>query len=628
MVHSFAEIIRSEGLNVSEYLPKLIHCINSEFVFPKKISDLTSKVERKLGANQSSFSQVLEYKGAKVIPSLFVGKQCSSLGIDEVYLINCDDPHNNNKQIAKITNCVIYELYLYKERRNKTWDEMRKWLKCLFQLETEPKTVHNRILKLKKERCAMIKNRLTIDAFMNEEFKIDNGDMQNQKQNENDVSKVSQTNEDLCNNIAQVKSKYEQCFDELIDTEVELFEVNKKCDELILELKREKHKNEKLDENLILIKVKYEKSVHKVGKCLEKLNQYDPKNVAKQIERKELRLVELQTELADLKGKIEGLNSKNTKLQSKTSYLKKQAKRKSIEVVKQHEQIQILESDLKYKNNESDDLLMEVSQLRNEQDLAQLKIGRKYTDKTTTCCMNLLKLGISSRKVGETIRTVLRDISGIEVSENQLPEKSYVNRLSVPMCILSKMQVAEELLGSANGTLLFDGTSRYGDHTLTYNLSTENNSIKTIGMIPVHTENAQTLLNVTENIFDDLATVISNSENEKLENFMNMLSKIKNTMSDRCSVNKAYVKEFETFRSDILPYIQENADSMTEDAVKDVSAINDYYCGYHVTLGWSDVADASLKLFENMVTENDVSIGLATLKEFQTWSVKNSGRYF
>lgn len=60
-------------------------------------------------------------------------------------------------------------------------------------------------------------------------------------------------------------------------------------------------------------------------------------------------------------------------MHGKTSYFKKQARHKSSEVVKLKEQIHILETDYKYRTDESDDLVMEVAQLKNKQQL-RLKI--------------------------------------------------------------------------------------------------------------------------------------------------------------------------------------------------------------------------------------------------------------
>lgn len=127
---------------------------------------------------------------------------------------------------------------------------------------------------------------------------------------------------------------------------------------------------------------------------------------------------------------------------------------------------------------------------------------------------------------------------------------------------------------------------------------------RSLGMMDILTENADSLMTVTQTLFDDLAVLVSSDDDDKLQKFNKMIVNLKNSMTDRCAVNKAFLSDFEKYLSEILPFVIDNYDQLQEDEVKNLIRVNDFYCGYHVTLGWSDVSDKALTIYENMSSDN------------------------
>ena len=123
-------------------------------------------------------------------------------------------------------------------------------------------------------------------------------------------------------------------------------------------------------------------------------------------------------------------------------------------------------------------------------------------------------------------------------------------------------------------------------------------------------------------LFDDLAVCVANpgDDKDKLDKFNLLVSKIKNTMTDRCAVNKAFIPLLEKLREDILPNILPNFSHLDSETQKNLIQIHDWYCGYHVLLGISDSADSGLKVFESVSKSED-------MEPISTWKLKNSETY-
>lgn len=80
----------------------------------------------------------------------------------------------------------------------------------------------------------------------------------------------------------------------------------------------------------------------------------------------------------------------------------------------------------------------------------------------------------------------------------------------------------------------------------------------------------------------------------------NLLLKLKNTMTDRCVVNKKFVKLLETWREKTLPKVVANWENLSDETKANMSSVNDLYCGMHLVLNFQDYAGAALKEWEQV----------------------------
>ena len=81
-----------------------------------------------------------------------------------------------------------------------------------------------------------------------------------------------------------------------------------------------------------------------------------------------------------------------------------------------------------------------------------------------------------------------------------------------------------------------------------------------------------------------------------------IVSKLKNTMSDRHSAEKLFNEMVQDYRSEILPTIAENWNEMTEIKKEQLAQMNNFFCGLHFIVGLADAAEETIKLWESQYT--------------------------
>ena len=85
-----------------------------------------------------------------------------------------------------------------------------------------------------------------------------------------------------------------------------------------------------------------------------------------------------------------------------------------------------------------------------------------YTDNVRQCCLELLSMNVGILQVDPVIRSVLKNIAGMEI--DKLPKPASLIRMLTELKCLSYQQIADELQGCENITLHADGTSKFGQH--------------------------------------------------------------------------------------------------------------------------------------------------------------------
>ena len=95
---------------------------------------------------------------------------------------------------------------------------------------------------------------------------------------------------------------------------------------------------------------------------------------------------------------------------------------------------------------------------------------KKYLDSVRACCIELLSLNVGIKNVEPVIRSVLKHITSFEIKK--LPHLTTLTRMFSEMKGLACQQLSEELQKGDNLTLHSDGTSKYGQHFYSFQLST------------------------------------------------------------------------------------------------------------------------------------------------------------
>ena len=90
-----------------------------------------------------------------------------------------------------------------------------------------------------------------------------------------------------------------------------------------------------------------------------------------------------------------------------------------------------------------------------------------------------------------------------------------------------------------------------------------------------------------------------------------ILSKIKNTMSDRHIVEKYFNSLLEEYRLQVLPIVIDNWVDLNVEEQQSISTLNNFFCGLHLLVGMADTASSTLLQWE--LSHFEGSVGAATL---------------
>ena len=125
-----------------------------------------------------------------------------------------------------------------------------------------------------------------------------------------------------------------------------------------------------------------------------------------------------------------------------------------------------------------------------------------------------------------------------------------------------------------------------------------------LGLCEMLTGSAELTLHTFKQIINDLDLVARKSGDV-------VVSKIKNTMSDRHIVQKNFNTLLEEYRLGVLPSIIEDWNQLSTAEQDQLSHLNNFFCGMHVLVGMADTTSSTLLQWEN--THFEAPIGAATI---------------
>ena len=141
---------------------------------------------------------------------------------------------------------------------------------------------------------------------------------------------------------------------------------------------------------------------------------------------------------------------------------------------------------------------------------------------------------------------------------------------------LAQAQFGEELSSEEKDyfTIQTDGTTKYGQHFDTYDVST-NDHTYTLGLRHIFSGSSQTTLDTLKEILDDLDTV--HIELGRTEVSSKILSRLKNTMSDRHSAETLFNDILADYCAEVLPEVINGWSGLEQSERDQITWMNNFF---------------------------------------------------
>jgi hypothetical protein len=250
--------------------------------------------------------------------------------------------------------------------------------------------------------------------------------------------------------------------------------------------------------------------------------------------------------------------------------------------------------------SEQKDLMKENDYLRSLiEDNEELELfdnsENRFRNDVVQCVMNLLNFNIAAANVGPVIETVCSLCKRVP---NQTPSYATVKRINDMRISVASKQM-KEIAGKSNLTLYSDETSKYGKSFEVFAVTDEQKNSYLLGLREMQCKSSETVLDTLKQILNDINEMCDRSENEETVGYK-LLTRIKNTMSDRASTEKKFQSLLELYRTEILKQITEDWDALSEDEIRVMSRMNNFFCSLHLLVNFADVCAEALLKFENL----------------------------
>ena len=268
-----------------------------------------------------------------------------------------------------------------------------------------------------------------------------------------------------------------------------------------------------------------------------------------------------------------------------------------------------LESEIIKLRSEMQILRIEYDEMQNkvEDDKIETQVhSQLYTDNVRQCCLELLSMNVGIQQVDPIIRSVLKNIVGMEI--DKLPKPATLVRMLTELKCLSYQQIADELQECENITLHADGTFKFGQHYGSFQISTDTTAYS-LGLSQMLTGSAQQTLDLFKQILSDFQQNVGSQAKSKL------LTSIKNTMSDRHIVQKNFNCLLEEYRAMILPEVITSWHDLSIEEQNSMSSLNNFFCGLHLLIGMADTTASTLLQWKaNHFSEDPAASGVLVRK--------------
>lgn len=489
--------------------------------------------------------------------------------------------------VPTITNEMVLDLYSFMCKHSEcTYRTLTRWLCCLLgekwpsdqppsikAITQSVKRVLIRKEKLNKLSTSPEKERKIAD-FLSEEYSLPQQfiarDKLSDSTSESETAGVLKgVNEDLCREIAQLKLENE---------------LHKDAEDSIKVL-REKMYSLHRNTN--------KKLGRRDNAISEQSERIDKQKM--ELQRLHNKVTQMESQLQQLRRDKERYRHKAEYWRSKTYQVKSSSEDQEIrEIADKEEKIKTLKHEIVNLEDHNIDLQDKIKELTSTDDEVETFHKGRYNDDIRACCYELLSLNVGIRNIDPVIRAVMSTLA--HQSVGRLPSHTVLCRMMEGLS-LAEIQLGEKLSedNKDNFTIQTDGTTKYGQHFATFDVAT-GDATYTLGLRHVFSGSAQNTLDTLKEILDDLDMVQREIGGAKVSSMI--ISKLKNTMSDRHAAEKLFNELLADYRAEILPEVFAGWAETSEREKGHITRMNNFFCGLHFMVGLADCAEATVKLWE------------------------------
>ena len=182
----------------------------------------------------------------------------------------------------------------------------------------------------------------------------------------------------------------------------------------------------------------------------------------------------------------------------------------------------------------------------------------------------MLSLNVAIKNDDPIIRYVFKHIVSFEIKE--LPQTSTLTGMYAKMKGLAYHQSSEELHKGENFTLHSDGTTKFGQHHYSFQVSMSDGTYS-LGLAEMLSGSATEVLSTFQQILCNLELALQSGSSNVI------LSKIKSTMSDQHIVEKKFNSLLEEYHLQVLSIAIDNWVDLNVEEQQSISTLNNFFCG-------------------------------------------------
>ncbi|KAK6186810.1 hypothetical protein SNE40_006081 [Patella caerulea] len=198
--------------------------------------------------------------------------------------------------------------------------------------------------------------------------------------------------------------------------------------------------------------------------------------------------------------------------------------------------------------------------------------------------MNLTNYKVASKNVGPVIQEIAHFLGKCI---KQLPSRQTVDNIVDRKVSIAQKHVSKIVAKESETTLYTDETRKHGHTYQTYIVTDKSQNSYLLGLQEMVNKSSQCTLDVFKEILMDISNHCKEMSDKK--NFSagyELLSNIRNTMSDRASTEKAFNTLLQGYKEEILPKIIDKYADLSEEDKAHCGRINNFFVGYTCWWEW------------------------------------------